>query len=55
MQVCPLLAPLFRLFKLWAKAHDLNDGTRGVFNSHCLSLLVGGASAVAAAAQHGRQ
>lgn len=40
LQVNPNFGALYRLVKLWAKAHDINDGAASTFNSHCLALLV---------------
>lgn len=36
---CQQLAPLYRLVKLWAQAHDLNDASRGTLNSTSLLYL----------------
>jgi len=40
-QVNDCFAPLYCIIKLWMKAHLLNDGSTGTFNSHCIALLVG--------------
>lgn len=36
----PRIKQLFRLVKLWAKVHGLNDGMNGTFNSWSLTLMV---------------
>ncbi|KXZ44872.1 hypothetical protein GPECTOR_61g825 [Gonium pectorale] len=36
----PAFGKLFRIVKLWAKAHSINDGASHTFNSWCLTLLV---------------
>lgn len=36
----PRFGQLFRLVKAWAKAHGMNNGAGGTFNSWCLSLVV---------------
>ncbi|KAG2492367.1 hypothetical protein HYH03_009315 [Edaphochlamys debaryana] len=36
----PSFAPLFRVVKVWAKAHGINDGASHMFNSWALTLLV---------------
>jgi hypothetical protein len=35
----PRFEPLYRVVKAWAKAHNLNDGSRATFNSWCLILV----------------
>ncbi|KXZ44850.1 hypothetical protein GPECTOR_61g803 [Gonium pectorale] len=36
----PAFGKLFRIVKLWAKAHSINDGAAHMFNSWCLTLVV---------------
>ncbi|KAF5830956.1 hypothetical protein DUNSADRAFT_13813 [Dunaliella salina] len=38
-EVNDAFAPLYCIIKLWMKAHLMNDGSTGTFNSHCLALL----------------
>lgn len=35
----PRLEPLYRIIKAWAKAHNINDGSKAMFNSWCLILI----------------
>lgn len=35
-RTCTALPALYRLVKLWAQAHDLNDASRSTFNSTSL-------------------
>ncbi len=42
MQINPCFGQLYSVVKLWAKAQGIHDGTAGMFNSHCLALLVRG-------------
>lgn len=39
VQIDPRFEPLYRVIKAWAKAHNLNDGSRSTFNSWCLLLI----------------
>ncbi|KAF8064505.1 HESO1 [Scenedesmus sp. PABB004] len=39
-RACPALAPLYRLAKSWAAAHDLNDASRATVNSTALLYMV---------------
>ncbi|GLC47515.1 hypothetical protein PLESTB_001763300 [Pleodorina starrii] len=36
----PAFGKLFRVVKVWAKAHSINDGASHMFNSWCLTLVV---------------
>ncbi|GFR51009.1 hypothetical protein Agub_g13336 [Astrephomene gubernaculifera] len=36
----PAFGKLFRVVKVWAKAHAINDGAAHMFNSWCLTLVV---------------